>query len=149
KNGTSFWNELNISPIYDDQGQLTHYIGIQRDMTSRIQSEMEASQTNRLLNTISQAQSQFITSGNRLTIFEGLLAGLLELSESEYGFIGEVLFREDGSAAIEESFMKIRGVPYLKAHSITNIAWNEATQKLYEDNYQKGMEFDNLTSSLA
>lgn len=146
KDGSSFWNELNISPIYDDQGQLTHYIGIQRDVTSRIQSEMEVSQTNRLLNTISQAQSQFITSGNRLTIFEGLLAGLLELSESEYGFIGEVLFREDGSAAIEEGFMKIRGVPYLKAHSITNIAWNEATQKLYEENYQKGMEFGNMNT---
>jgi len=46
-----------------------------------------------------------------------------------------VLFREDGTATMEESFMKIRGVPYLKTHSITNIAWDENTQKFYEDNY--------------
>ncbi|MEB3174310.1 MAG: ATP-binding protein, partial [Cyanobacteriota bacterium] len=54
------------------------------------------------------------------------------------------LFREDGAAEIEEGFMKIRGVPYLKTHSITNIAWDEITQKFYEENYEKGMEFTNM-----
>jgi len=145
KDGSSFWNEISISPIYE-QGQLTHYIGIQQDVTSRIQSELEASQTNRLLDTIRQAQSQFITAGNRLTIFEGLLTGLLELSDSEYGFIGEVLFRDDGRVDIQDTFLKIRGVPYIKTHSITNIAWDEETQKFYDENYQSGMEFSNMNT---
>jgi PAS domain S-box-containing protein len=39
KDGSLFWNELSISPIYDDQGNLTHFIGIQNDITDRKQAE--------------------------------------------------------------------------------------------------------------
>jgi PAS domain S-box-containing protein len=35
KNGTLFWNELSISPIYDADGNLTHFVGIQSDITER------------------------------------------------------------------------------------------------------------------
>ncbi len=35
KDGTLFWNELTISPIYDDDGNLTHFVGIQTDITER------------------------------------------------------------------------------------------------------------------
>ncbi|WP_234300921.1 PAS domain S-box protein [Sphaerospermopsis aphanizomenoides] len=41
KDGTLFWNELSISPIYDDHGQLTHFIGIQNDITKRQEAEAE------------------------------------------------------------------------------------------------------------
>ncbi|MEH2329901.1 PAS domain S-box protein [Nostoc sp.] len=33
KDGTLFWNELSISPIHDDNGKLSHFIGIQRDVS--------------------------------------------------------------------------------------------------------------------
>ncbi len=35
KNGTMFWNELSVSPIYDMEGVITHYLGIQNDITER------------------------------------------------------------------------------------------------------------------
>ena len=35
KDGTHFWNELSISPIYDADGNLTHFVGIQTDITER------------------------------------------------------------------------------------------------------------------
>jgi PAS domain S-box-containing protein len=35
KDGTLFWNELSISPIYDADGNLTHFVGIQTDITER------------------------------------------------------------------------------------------------------------------
>jgi PAS domain S-box-containing protein len=35
KNGTPFWNELSISPVYDEIGRLTHYVGVQTDSTER------------------------------------------------------------------------------------------------------------------
>ncbi len=35
KDGTLFWNELQISPVYNDRGQLTHFIGVQTDITDR------------------------------------------------------------------------------------------------------------------
>ncbi|CQR50886.1 MULTISPECIES: PAS domain S-box protein [Haloferax] len=34
KDGTPFWNELKISPVYDD-GELTHFVGFQTDATVR------------------------------------------------------------------------------------------------------------------
>jgi PAS domain S-box-containing protein len=39
KDGTPFWNDLMISPVRDQQGRLTHFIGITRDITVRKQAE--------------------------------------------------------------------------------------------------------------
>ncbi|XSG84875.1 MAG: PAS domain S-box protein [Methylohalobius sp. ZOD2] len=33
KDGTPFWNELLISPVRDEDGKLTHYVGTQTDVT--------------------------------------------------------------------------------------------------------------------
>ncbi|MDX2316742.1 MAG: EAL domain-containing protein [Gammaproteobacteria bacterium] len=33
KDGTLFWNQLRMSPVFDDEGHLTHYVGIQTDIT--------------------------------------------------------------------------------------------------------------------
>lgn len=35
KDKTLFWNELSVSPIYDTEGNLTHFVGIQSDITER------------------------------------------------------------------------------------------------------------------
>jgi PAS domain S-box-containing protein len=35
KDGSGFWSELNVSPIYDAQGQFTHFISISTDITAR------------------------------------------------------------------------------------------------------------------
>lgn len=37
KDGTPFWNELSITPMYDTQDQVTYYIGIQKDVTQEVQ----------------------------------------------------------------------------------------------------------------
>ncbi|WP_068994379.1 sensor domain-containing diguanylate cyclase [Kangiella sediminilitoris] len=36
KNGDAFWNELSLSPVFSDEGELTHYIGVQKDATERV-----------------------------------------------------------------------------------------------------------------
>jgi PAS domain S-box-containing protein len=41
KDGTLFWNQLSISPIHDAEGNLTHFVGIQTDITERKQAEQE------------------------------------------------------------------------------------------------------------
>jgi two-component system cell cycle sensor histidine kinase/response regulator CckA len=37
KDGTIFWNELAISPVFDSDGQLTKFVGVHTDVTQRIQ----------------------------------------------------------------------------------------------------------------
>ncbi len=38
KDGSRFWNSLYISPMRDREGQVTHYIGVQQDVTEAIET---------------------------------------------------------------------------------------------------------------
>ena len=33
KDGTTFWNQLAVSAVRDDAGRLTHFVGVQTDVT--------------------------------------------------------------------------------------------------------------------
>ena len=46
KDGTPFWNLLTISPIKDKSGEVTHFIGIQRDVTQMIETEDQLRKAN-------------------------------------------------------------------------------------------------------
>ncbi|MBD1836713.1 EAL domain-containing protein [Coleofasciculus sp. FACHB-64] len=39
KDGTPFWNELTINPVFDNDGKLINFIGLQNDITVRKQTE--------------------------------------------------------------------------------------------------------------
>lgn len=41
KDGTLFWNELFISPVINEEGQVTHFIGVQNDITDRKNAELD------------------------------------------------------------------------------------------------------------
>lgn len=86
-----------------------------------------------LAEVIARAQLQFIYESDRRRAFDKLLADILDLTASEYGFIGEVLRTDEGA-------------PYLKTYAITNIAWNDETRAFYSANAPKGMEFSNLST---
>jgi len=32
-----FWNELSVTPVFNDDDQLTYYIGIQKDVTREVE----------------------------------------------------------------------------------------------------------------
>ncbi len=38
KDGTEFWSELSISPVRDSDNRMTHFIGIQKEVTSKVQA---------------------------------------------------------------------------------------------------------------
>lgn len=40
KDGTPFWNQVVISPVLDSEGRVTHHVGIQADVTARIDSQV-------------------------------------------------------------------------------------------------------------
>lgn len=85
-----------------------------------------------LLVAINQVQQTFLSGEyDAEALFNHLLETLLTLTESEYGFIGRILYREENT-------------PYLKVITLTNIAWNEETHKLYESHKESGLEFHNL-----
>jgi PAS domain S-box-containing protein len=41
KNGEPFWNELKVNPVWDEEGNLVHFVGIQTDVTARVQAKRD------------------------------------------------------------------------------------------------------------
>ncbi|WP_416885698.1 PAS domain-containing protein [Marinospirillum sp.] len=40
KDGSLFWNELSITPVYNEEDQLQYYIGVQKDVTELMEFKM-------------------------------------------------------------------------------------------------------------
>src|SRR5512147_9572 len=86
--------------------------------------------SNELLQAVSRAQSQFIANALSTALFEETLVSVLKLTNSEFGFVAEVLYTPAGN-------------PHLRTHAITDIGWDEESRALYE-RYAPTMEFYNL-----
>ncbi len=48
KDGSSFWNELTLSPIRNQNGDVTHFVGIQMDVTERVEFEIALRESEKL-----------------------------------------------------------------------------------------------------
>jgi PAS domain S-box-containing protein len=44
KDGSPFWNELSITPVFNEAEQLTYFIGIQKDVTQQVEAEERVAQ---------------------------------------------------------------------------------------------------------
>lgn len=49
KDGTLFYNRFSIRPLFDRQGSLVYYLGIQHDVTNQIEAEEELKRLNALI----------------------------------------------------------------------------------------------------
>ena len=45
QDGTPFWNALNISPVFDDAGELVSFVGVQVDTTAQVEALEQARQS--------------------------------------------------------------------------------------------------------
>ncbi len=115
----------------DREGNVIRSIGIVQDITERKRQEQELKHLNQLLFGITEISNAYISNMKRKELFEKVLKLTLDITQSEYGFIGEVLHDDNNQ-------------PYLKTLAITNIAWNEETRNFYDFHAPKGMEFRNL-----
>jgi len=123
--------QVHASMLLNEKGKVETVIGINRDETEDKQTQRQLERNHQLLNAISRAQTEFISEKDIQKVFDKLLMDILTLTESEYGFIGEILFKKDKQ-------------PYLKTHAITNISWNDETRTFYEENKETGLVFENL-----
>lgn len=39
RDGSAFWNELSITPVFNEGDQLTYYIGIQKDVSEEVEAK--------------------------------------------------------------------------------------------------------------
>jgi two-component system, sensor histidine kinase and response regulator len=62
KNGNAYWISMNITPIFDEKGDLTHFIAIESDITERKRGEAELREAKIAAEAASQAKSDFLAS---------------------------------------------------------------------------------------
>jgi PAS domain S-box-containing protein len=133
QDGRRFHASISGHPLYAPNGAFIGYRGTARDITVETDAKGQAARTTALLDAVRLIQSSYIGGADPRQACEQMLATLLEVTQSAYGFVGEIRLDEDGA-------------PYLKAHAVTNIAWNEETRRLYAENAAQGLEFRNLNT---
>lgn len=69
KDGSSFWNELAISPVVDDQGRLSHFISINTDVSERkrldqalLENNLALQQATFVAEKANHSKSEFLSS---------------------------------------------------------------------------------------
>ncbi|WP_135364851.1 PAS domain S-box protein [Halosimplex halophilum] len=50
--GTEFWNRVRLAPVEDADGEVTHYVGFQEDVTDRVERRAELAREKSLLDSI-------------------------------------------------------------------------------------------------
>jgi PAS domain S-box-containing protein len=66
KDGTTFWNRLSITPVRDGAGTLTHFIGVQSDVTARRRAEEELRRASRELEEANQRMRADLETAARI-----------------------------------------------------------------------------------
>ncbi|MFT5207833.1 MAG: PAS domain S-box-containing protein [Candidatus Omnitrophota bacterium] len=81
KDGTLFWNELKLSPIFNPQGKLTHYVGIQTDITKEHEAQQELKKYQSQLEILVKERTEQVEQKN--TALKELV-GQVELEKKGY-----------------------------------------------------------------
>lgn len=94
-------------------------------------AERRTGLVNDLLSAVRELLTGHLVQNGRRATFARLLELLLEYTDSNYGFVAEVLHDPAGQ-------------PYLKTQAVTNIAWNDEMRAFYDKHHAQGLEFRNL-----
>jgi PAS domain S-box-containing protein len=124
------WIQVEATTQRDADGS-TVWHGFITDVTDELLHAKSLERQHRMLQAVQKSQATFIEVEDKRKAFDGLLASLLSVTESEFGFVGEVLYDANEQ-------------PFLRMQAITNIAWDEATRKTFEASGERGFEFHSL-----
>ncbi|WP_258240482.1 putative bifunctional diguanylate cyclase/phosphodiesterase [Pseudidiomarina homiensis] len=73
KDGTAFWDELQLAPVADTEGKITHFIGIHQDITERMAHKQQLA---------FQAEHDALTKLYNRHAFEARFAKVLQAAET-------------------------------------------------------------------
>lgn len=125
RHGNGSYRVLDWTATYDPTTSLVYSLA--QDVTDQIYEK-------KIEQIISRLREDYILTKERpKEFFDKLLDTYLEVTESAFGFIGQV-HHDD------------KGVPYLKTLSMTDIAWNQYTRDLVAKAEVQGLVFENLES---
>ncbi len=93
KDGTTFWNEMSITPVRDENGQLTHFVGVLNDVTARREAEQQVRQSQKMEAVGQLAGGVAHDFNNLLTVIDGYTTLMLDTNSStdpEWEYLQEI-----------------------------------------------------------
>ncbi|BBP45464.1 hypothetical protein THMIRHAS_08370 [Thiosulfatimonas sediminis] len=119
KNGKTFPLALAVSEIKDRGDR--EFIGILTDLTERNEARNATQLRNKLLDALKTAtEASVVNHQQENQSWDKLLKVILDITGSEFGFLGEVIYKPDSNKRC------------LRLHALSNISWDRDSQKLYE-----------------
>ncbi|TWT74976.1 chemotaxis protein CheB [Allorhodopirellula solitaria] len=62
KDGSSFWNDLSITPVRNQAGEIVNFVGVQHDVTAQVEAQQRLEDANRAAEQASDAKSSFLAT---------------------------------------------------------------------------------------
>jgi len=116
---------------YNSEGKPSRILGTQRDVTEQHKAIIIRQKQDALVALMSKAQEVFLEESDLRAACSSIFESLLDLAESEFGFIGERIISEKGKVA-------------LKIQAISDISWDTQSKELYSRYVNDGLVFENL-----
>lgn len=85
-----------------------------RHISEQKKAEKALNESHALLELITKIQEKYIMAVAADDLFDQMLSNILDLTESEYGFIGEIFYRNNQEPDLEKTFLKMRSKANLK-----------------------------------
>ncbi len=97
QNGEPFWNEVTIAPLMDGDGQVTHFVGFQDDVTTRKEAELALDRERRNLDQLlgrirgllSDVTRELVESESHEVLEQGIVDRIVERERYVFAWIGE------------------------------------------------------------
>lgn len=117
------------------EGRALRVVGNFRDVSAEKVVELRRMQQQQLLDLVNDVQKAFLLDKSLVSACDKLFTPLLNMTESQFGFIG-ILCRDD------------QGRDFLEVPSISNISWDEASRAWYDTHRRDGqaIRFYNLNN---
>lgn len=95
KDGSYFWNDLIISPIHNASGKVTHFIGVQNDVTDREDARRETAlkqvELEKTLDTLQETQSMLVHS-EKMNALGQMVAGVAHEINNPVAFVSSNMY---------------------------------------------------------
>jgi PAS domain S-box-containing protein len=115
--GTVRWLLETGAVVRSDDGTAKQMLSVVEDVTQVHEAEQQLANQASLLNMLHESLTTFIREGKFRATLDTMLESLLELTNSEFGFLAEVLQDEEEA-------------PYLRVQSIANLPWSLPSEEM-------------------
>lgn len=117
-------------------GSAKQMLGVVEDITAMRDAKNQLARQTTLLNMLHDSLTAFILEGKFRATLDSMLDSLLKLTDSEFGFLAEVLFTP-------------KNAPFLRVQSITDISWSPEAAEMYSRVGTEKFEFHELDNMLG